>query len=316
MRFAERLLVGLVLLLAGISWAANPPLRKGEARLLLLKPLFSFGGAGVERGKFQAPSAISSDPWGGIYVADTGNNRILKFDANGKLLESQGDIGWGEKQFNSPTDIWARNGLDVLVADYQNHRIQRYDNKLHYISSLQPDEGWEEAFRFRFPYAVCLSARGDLFLIEHEREQVIKIDSFGRPVLHFGQLDAGEGQLAVPRQIEIAFEDRVFISDSKAGCVRVFDYFGNYVTAWGKDLLTAPVGLHYWEPMGLLLVADPGTQKLWGFSKRGEPIGIQVVGATASNPWKELWDVTSHANRLYVLDRAACQIFVYQVLVK
>ena len=46
-----------------------------------------FGGWGEGPGEFQSPKGISADPKGCIWVADCGNNRIQRFEQNGKHLD-------------------------------------------------------------------------------------------------------------------------------------------------------------------------------------------------------------------------------------
>ena len=81
-----------------------------------------------------SPEGISVNSSGDIYVADTGNNRIIKLNIKGELLKSEGGLGWGENQFDSPVDVWAKSNLDLLVADRNNRRIVRYDKNLNYIN--------------------------------------------------------------------------------------------------------------------------------------------------------------------------------------
>lgn len=49
------------------------------------------------------------DMLGNIYVADSGNNRIQKFDSNGAFLVKWGSFGTGDGQFDTPCD-------DTLLA--------------------------------------------------------------------------------------------------------------------------------------------------------------------------------------------------------
>ncbi|MDE1727492.1 MAG: 6-bladed beta-propeller, partial [Thaumarchaeota archaeon] len=44
---------------------------------------------------FTAPTGIAIDSSGDIYVVDSGNSQIKKFDSNGKLLSSWGNLGSG-----------------------------------------------------------------------------------------------------------------------------------------------------------------------------------------------------------------------------
>ncbi len=51
------------------------------------------------------PVGIAVDSAGSIYVAESGNNRIQKFDSNGKFLVKFGTPGSGDGQFLSPEKI-------------------------------------------------------------------------------------------------------------------------------------------------------------------------------------------------------------------
>ena len=50
----------------------------------------SFGQEGVDDGEFSSPTGIALDKEGNIYVADTDNHSIQKFDKTGKFLSRWG----------------------------------------------------------------------------------------------------------------------------------------------------------------------------------------------------------------------------------
>ena len=66
---------------------------------------------------------IAVDSIGNVYVADTANNRIQKFDSNGKLITKWGTEGSGQGQFKRPKGSVDDNG-NVYVADTGDNRIQ------------------------------------------------------------------------------------------------------------------------------------------------------------------------------------------------
>jgi len=56
--------------------------------------VMTIGEKGDQPGQFMLPGGITADAKGNIYVADTGNNRLQKFDSTGKLLAITGGFGW------------------------------------------------------------------------------------------------------------------------------------------------------------------------------------------------------------------------------
>ena len=56
-----------------------------------METLSQSGGAGeIEEGEFEWPEGISVAPDGSVYVVDTGNDRIQKFDSYGNFITKWG----------------------------------------------------------------------------------------------------------------------------------------------------------------------------------------------------------------------------------
>ena len=55
---------------------------------------FYIGSNGIGDGQFSFPTSVAFDPSGKIYVLDTGNNRIQKFDSDGKFITKLGSQGY------------------------------------------------------------------------------------------------------------------------------------------------------------------------------------------------------------------------------
>jgi tripartite motif-containing protein 71 len=86
----------------------------------------SWGSQGSEDGQFDGPTGISTDSQGMVYVADTGNNRIQKFDSNGVFILKWGSKGSGDGQFIGPSGITVDSSANVYVADSGNNRIEKF----------------------------------------------------------------------------------------------------------------------------------------------------------------------------------------------
>jgi DNA-binding beta-propeller fold protein YncE len=278
-----------------------------------LRVLFAFGTEGDQPGQLRNPQGIALDPEGNIYIADTGNNRIQKFDRHGVFLKQLGGFGWGREQFDRPVDICASAGLDVFVADYNNERIERYDAHLNYISSYYSDDSQDETLRFGLPLGVALSRHGELFVVDGENRRVLKIDSFGVPALSFGDFRWAQGQLQRPAQVAVGANDLVYAVDAGAGSVVVFDYYGNFVRTVGTGLLRGPTGIAV-DGRGRLWVADTGNDCIVVFSPEGRLLGTWGSSGDKLGAFRRPTDVAVGDGRVYVLDGGNCRVQVFELV--
>ena len=70
--------------------------------------------------------SLAIDGSGNVYVADSSNNRIQKFAADGAFLAAWGSYGTGNGQFAGPTGVATDSSGHVYVADQNNDRIQKF----------------------------------------------------------------------------------------------------------------------------------------------------------------------------------------------
>jgi len=96
---------------------------------------FDGDGGPASTASLDSPSGIAVDPFGNLYIADTGNNRIRRVDASTGLITTfagSGDAGYDDTDveailghLNAPTglayDAWRQR---LLVADTGNHAIR------------------------------------------------------------------------------------------------------------------------------------------------------------------------------------------------
>src|SRR5439155_12117141 len=84
---------------------------------------------------FNQPTKAVLAPDGEMYVADGyGQQRVHRFDRDGNLLQSWGELGTGPGQFALPHDVWVDERDRVLVCDRENRRVQIFDRRGVYQS--------------------------------------------------------------------------------------------------------------------------------------------------------------------------------------
>lgn len=246
-------------------------------------------------GKFSNAKGISLDPAGSIYVADTGDDLLLRFNSSGDSTGEVGGYGQGALQFDMPYDVCATNGVEIYVADYNNNRIELFDRTLANVATLSTNQSNDDSKRFGFPSGVAVSRLGDLFICDNENVRVLKVNTFSTVERTFGGYGEGAGTLTMPRQVAIGPNDDVFVSDK--GRVAVYDNFGNYLRSIGTGVLRDPTGIGIGS--GMIGVCD--SDMLYFFRLDGTLVakfsGSDVFGTKISR----FSDVSITGNRVYIL---------------
>jgi tripartite motif-containing protein 71 len=279
---------------------------------LAVRFLYAFGGEGDAPGQFRAPMALSLDPKGALYIADTGNNRIQKCSATGAVLAMVGGFGWGENQFHRPTDLAAENGLDIFIADYENRRLVRFDSDLHWIDAYYYLEEAEEKLSLGFPSGIAHSFHGDLFIVDAENVRILKVNALREPVFSFGDFAEGDGDLEEPQKIAIDIADRVCVSDRQRGCIMVYDYFGNYLQEIGLGILKEPTGLCA-DRRGSLFVADVGRDQVIIFGQDGRLQAVVGASGKKLGAFDDPSDVAVDSDRMYVTEAGNHRVQVFEL---
>jgi len=176
----------------------------------------------------KTPHGLRVDPDGNIWVTDIGNHLVMKFDPEGKLLLSLGKKGEASDlpdRFNQPTDVAVTPGGDFYITDgYGNSRVLKFsrDGKL---LKQWGTKGKGES-EFNLPHAVCLGAKGRVYVGDRENNRVQVFDADGKFLHQWKESGA-------PYGLFLAGE-RLFVADGRAGWVRVLDADGKLLGRWGS----------------------------------------------------------------------------------
>ena len=113
-------------------------------------------GLGTPGDNFNQPTDVAWDAAGNIFITDAYvNNRVAKFDKNGRYYKSWGGTGSGPGQFNTPHSIAVDAAGNVYVADMGNKRIQVFDNNGTFKSEIT---------NVGAPRALCITPGPNQFL--------------------------------------------------------------------------------------------------------------------------------------------------------
>ena len=80
-------------------------------------------------GDFSKPAGVAVDAEGNLYVADTYNNRIEIFDADGQFVSTFGKAGDGPGYFSRPKGVAIDGDGHIWVADGMQDRVQVFNKE-------------------------------------------------------------------------------------------------------------------------------------------------------------------------------------------
>ncbi len=222
-------------------------------------------------GKLKYPTALAADGQGHIYVADTGNHRIQKFDLNGKFLLKFGRQGQGDGQFSDSLGAMAFDSQgNVYVPDKLNYRVEKFDRQgrfLAKIGSKGSDKG-----QFNLPVGVAVDRQGQIYVADYLNQRVQKLDAAGRWLAYFGRQGQGDGQLNYPTAVAIDAAGNLYVADTYPFTVQKFDRQGHFLLRWelptGSDFPDNHLSLTV-DPAGNIYLGLSLSQRIFKYDSQG-----------------------------------------------
>lgn len=258
---------------------------------LRLKAIELIGEQGTAAGQFSSPTGLAVDPWGALYVADSNNHRIQRIAPNGDVLiygkpgQAAGEL-WGPQsiavdpsgqffyvaeQGNSRVQCFRNTGqpqqsiggfrapsgvtFDVegmlWVADTGNGRVMRIDiNRGKFLATL------DRAAGILRPIALACDPSGNLYVTDGATNDVMLFTIRGVLLRSLGE----SRRLAEPRQVAADAKGRVYMAESGANRLHIFDAQNNSLLTFDTPstrlgAFRAPSGVAL-GPNGEIYVAD------------------------------------------------------------
>ena len=122
-------------------------------------------------GQFSVPAGIALDSQGHIYVADSGNHRIQKFDSNGALIKK-----WGV--LSGTAGIAVDGGDNIYVVETLEHRIQKFDSDGNFIRMWGSGPG-DGAGQFSTPIGIAVDTANNIYVADTNNHRIQQFDSDG-----------------------------------------------------------------------------------------------------------------------------------------
>jgi len=213
----------------------------------------------------QCLGSIAVDGRGHVYVADTANVRIQKFDSHGRFLAAWSERGYGDGQFIAPISVAVDTQNNVYVLDRNRDDVQRFDSDGRFLSR------WDAHNKACYG-ELAVDGQGYVYITTWDSNgrysRVQKFDGEGNRMAKWGR-EQGKGRLLGPWGVAVDGQGNVYVADERGARIKEFDGEGNLLAEWGTlgindGEFRAPCGLAV-SAEGDVYVADFGNNRIQKF---------------------------------------------------
>jgi uncharacterized protein (TIGR03663 family) len=164
---------------------------------------------------FFGPRGIAVDQAGNVYIADTGNKRIVVTDSDGNFRFQWGSAGAQAGQFSEPIGIAVDQAGNVYVADTWNGRVQIFPPDAQGQVSPVPITTWRvpgwQPQTYDDPYIAVADDR--LALSVPSRSAVVYYDLLGQELLRWGGAGEDIAAVSLPSGVVATPDGEVYVVD-------------------------------------------------------------------------------------------------------
>ena len=157
-----------------------------------------WGSTGSGSGQFNRPYDIAIDMnRNSVYVTDSGNSRIQKFDTGGNFIQSI-----AEGQLAAPVGIAIdRANGDVYVAEASTNVIKKFTSTGIFITKWNSQPG---NVQYAFYGSLAVDGFRNVYVADWGNDRIQKFDSNGNFLLKWGSTGFGSGKFRNPSGISTA----------------------------------------------------------------------------------------------------------------
>jgi sugar lactone lactonase YvrE len=176
----------------------------------------------------------TSQQYAPVYIADTGNNRIVRTaDILGSNWTSLGKLGSGTNQFSGPWGVALDGAGKIYVSDSGNCRIVRMDTiaGTNWISYGACGAGTGQ---FANPEGLWVDSSGKIYVADTGNNRIVRMDDItGTNFTSLGTLGNAVGQFSSPAAVTTDAAGNIYVADNaNARVVEFSDMLGTNWAVW------------------------------------------------------------------------------------
>ena len=304
----------------------------GNSQLLYCDGTQILNGVGKLRtdGMYSGIAGVATDSRGNVFVTDSMNHRVIKYDAQGNILDKWGgNQGNGSPsaygamywQFTAPKQISYDAAYNrILIADTGNSRIQVFNASGQWISNF----GYGV---FMLPMGVCTDQWGNIFISDTGNHRVMKCNAYGITMKVWGGFGTEDGKFNMPAYIACDSEGNVYVVDRGNSRVQKFTNNGVFLGKWGTNDgqssldplenegkengdLFLPIGIAI-DDQDMVYVTDSSNNRVQVFTNEGEYLSQFGYFSGADDAFFSPQGIAVDGEKVYVVDALLNRLSVF-----
>src|SRR6266545_545466 len=187
----------------------------------------------------------------------------------------EGGKGTEEGQFDSPSGIAVDASGNILVADTNNGRIEKFSPTGTFLSIIGTKGSGHG--QLGEPNGIAIDRADSIYVVDQGHARIVKFSPDGRVLVTWGTSRNGDGQFNVPTSLAVdPTTNKVYVADPRNKRIQVFDSDGRFLTKWLIPEWGQPAGFEDLAidlKMGRLYASSANMDAVLSFDLNGKRIG-------------------------------------------
>ena len=183
-------------------------------------------------GDLKGPLGIAIREGGEVVVVESDGHCVSIISGNGEK-KSFGTQGLCPGQFNYPAGVARDTGGNILVADCNNHHIQRRSFTVKHLRTVGTKGSGP--LQFKYPRGIAVHPHtGKVYVTDCDNHRIQVLNSDLTYSFSFGRYGSNNGEFIQPHDISTDREGNVYATDRYNHRIQVFTVDGVYLRQFGK----------------------------------------------------------------------------------
>ncbi len=247
------------------------------------------------------PKGIAVGPDNRLYVADTGNQRVLVLTPDGTVV---GEL-LGSEPFVEPFDIAVDGQGQVYVLDPAAERIRLFAPDDSYLGDLPADPAIVARSR-----GLHVDNQGRIWIANTPGGRVVALDQDGKILM---EVPVWPGEDSQPVDVAVGSDGSIFVTDAGLNKLVRFDATGRRLLAWDIPVANSIDSSHLAvDAAGYLYLSKPEAFLVTQLLPSGELVGDWSAMAPGAAPVKPIGIAVDSSGRVWYVDTISGTVYVIE----